>query len=458
VARSLSLSALRHTYASGEATAEAVFADVLDRIESDGRDDVWIALRPREEVLARARTLSAADIQRLPLYGVPFSVKDNIDVAGLPTTAACPAFGYRPAASAKVVARLEAAGAICVGKTNLDQFATGLTGVRSPYGACGSAFDRDMVGGGSSSGSGASVGLQQVSFSIGTDTGGSGRVPAALNNVVGLKPTPGTLSAQGLVPCCPTLDCPSVFALSVEDAVEVAALMFEADLADPSLRDDVGRASFAIEDAGRPRILAPRGDQLEFFGNSAGAHLFETAIERLEVLGAVVARIDFACFREAGDMVFDGPWVADRYNSVGAFVDAHPEGVLPETREIIQKGRTWSASQTFAALARLRELKADVRTLLGSDGVVVTPTVAPQYSIADIRKDPISRNTHQGRYSYFANILDLCAFAVPADFYACGLPFGITLFAPAFRDAALAGLAARWLGERQIASGKARAA
>ncbi len=442
MAGAFDFASLRAAYRDGGSTPRDVVRTAYARIRADARPGLWISLRAEDEALALAELLEQQGPDTLPLYGIPFSVKDNIDVAGLETTAACPGYGYRPERSARVVAALQAKGAICLGKTNLDQFATGLNGTRSPYGPCGSAFDPLMVSGGSSSGSAVSVALQHVAFSIGTDTGGSGRIPAGLNNVVGLKPTLGTLSSAGLVPCCRTLDCPSVFAMSVEDAVEVAQAAFLPDPADASLRDDADRARYGIDPVPEGlTVLAPHPEQREFFGNAAGRALYEAALERLAGLGAQLRTIDYLPFLEAGNLVFDGPWIADRYASVGAFVDSHGDEVLPSVRAVLDKARGWSAADVFAAMARLRELKAKARAAFASGAVLALPTVAPLYSIAEMQADPITRNTHHGHYSYFANPLDLCAFSVPAGFYAGGMPFGITLFAPAFEDAKLAGLA-----------------
>ncbi|TKI07185.1 allophanate hydrolase [Martelella alba] len=450
----LYLSALRQAYLAGTLRPPELIDQIDDRIEAAGRDDVWISRRPREETRRMAQELARHSPDSLPFYGIPFSVKDNIDVRGLPTTAACPGYAYHPERSAPVVERLEAAGAICIGKTNMDQFATGLTGVRSPYGACGSAFDAEMIAGGSSSGSAVSVGLHQVCFSLGTDTGGSGRIPAALNNVVGLKPTVGTLSTRGIVPCCRTLDCPSVFALSVGDALAVARQIFQPDPSDPSLRDDASRADFAQHTHnGAWRLLAPRDDQLEFIANPDGAELFRQSLEALAGMGCGITRIDFQPFIEAGNLVFEGPWIADRYAGIGDFVKQHPQQVLPEIVAVVDKSRQWSGADVFRGLERLSQLKARTRALFGADAVLALPTVGPLYSIADIRADPIARNTHQGRYSYFCNILDLCALAVPAGFYPSGLPFGMTLFAPAFHDGRIAGLAGAWLDKRAISPG-----
>ena len=428
----------------------------LGRVAQDDRGDAWISIGANEAIESKARLLSWADREKMPLWGVPFSVKDNIDVAGFETTAACPQFAYRPARSAAVIQRLEAAGAICLGKVNLDQFATGLNGTRSPYGACGSAFDRTMVAGGSSSGSAVSVALQQVTFSIGTDTGGSGRIPAGLNSVVGLKPTVGVLSNDGLVPNCRSLDCPSVFALSVEDAATVAGVMHAPNPADPTLRDGAERASFDPVPVDSVRLLVPDATQREFFGNAAGASLFEAALRQLETSGLQPEPVDFAPFVEAGELVFDGPWICDRNASIGTFLADHPAAVLDPVRQVLSNAAKWSGTDTFRAMERLRQLRAHARALLGHDGVLVVPTVAPLYSIAEMLEEPVARNTHHGYYSYFVNPLDLCAMAIPAGFYPSGMPFGITLIAPAFADDRLAGLAKAIAAQFGITSGKAR--
>lgn len=452
---SFDLASIKSQYDQGAEPVDIIRL-ALDRIAADGRDDAWIRVGLREVLEDKARALHAADRHTMPLWGIPFSVKDNIDAAGFETTAACPQFAYAPQKSATVVARLEAAGAICIGKTNLDQFATGLNGTRSPYGACGSAFDRNMVAGGSSSGSAVSVALHQVSFSIGTDTGGSGRIPAGLNSVVGLKPTVGVLSSEGLVPNCRSLDCPSVFALTVGDAAMVADIMRVANPADSSLRDRADEISFSPTLPGPIRLLAPDASQREFFGNTDGAALFDAALQTLGSLDLAHQPVDFDPFLEAGKLVFDGPWICDRNASIGTFISNNPGAVMEPVRQVLSHAERWSGTDTFRAMERLRQLRAHVRALLGRDGVLVVPTVAPLYSVAQMQQEPVARNTHHGHYSYFVNPLDLCAIAIPAGFYPSGMPFGITLIAPAFADARLAGLASRIAASFNIAPGKAR--
>ena len=440
---SLDVTSLQNYYRNGGSPVE-LFNFIYDRIIEDNKtfSSVWIHLQPREEALESIKYLQGVNPHDLPLYGIPFSVKDNIDVDGMPTTAACSAYKFYPEASANVVARLQDAGAICIGKTNLDQFATGLNGTRSPYGPCISPFNPQYISGGSSSGSAVSVALHQVSFSIGTDTGGSGRIPASLNNVVGLKPTVGSLSSRGLVPCCPSIDCPSVFALSISDASLVASAMFSNDSLDPSLREDVGRARFSPDShSSIKKVFVPNDKLLNFFGNHQGENMYRNFLLNLNDSDLEVVAFDFEPFLEAGKLLFDGPFLADRYASIGLFLEENQNDVLDSTFSIVSQSKRWSAHDVFAALEQVKELKAYARHLLGSDGIFAFPTVAPLYTITQLLDDPIALNTNIGYYSYFANVLDLSALSVPLDFHENGMPFGITLMGRAFADAALSGFA-----------------
>ena len=440
---SLDVTSLQNYYRNGGSPVE-LFNFIYDRIVEDNKTfpSVWIHLKSREEALESIKHLQGVNPHDLPLYGIPFSVKDNIDVDGMPTTAACSAYKFYPEASANVVARLQDAGAICIGKTNLDQFATGLNGTRSPYGPCISPFNPQYISGGSSSGSAVSVALHQVSFSIGTDTGGSGRIPASLNNVVGLKPTVGSLSSRGLVPCCPSIDCPSVFALSISDASLVASAMFTNDSLDPSLREDVGRARFSPDShSSIKKVFVPNDKLLNFFGNHQGENMYRNFLLNLNDSDLEVVAFDFEPFLEAGKLLFDGPFLADRYASIGLFLEENQNDVLDSTFSIVSQSKRWSAHDVFAALEQVKELKAYARHLLGSDGIFAFPTVAPLYTITQLLDDPIALNTNIGYYSYFANVLDLSALSVPLDFHENGMPFGITLMGRAFADAALSGFA-----------------
>jgi allophanate hydrolase len=457
-ATAFDFASLRRATETGLARPADIVREAYRRIREDDRPGVWITLRAEAEAVALAERLPPRPSPVKPLAGFPFAVKDNIDVAGLPTTAACPAYSYVPERSAAVVAELETAGAICVGKTNLDQFATGLSGTRSPYGPCGAAHDPSYVAGGSSSGSAVAAALHQVAFALGTDTGGSGRIPAGLNNVVGLKPTVGVLSTNGVVPNCRTLDCVSVFALSVADALEVARLARNDTAGDPSLRDDWEHAAFGPAELPKSLAIAvPQERDLEFFGNDEGRALFEEALAGLKQLGARLQPIDFGPFVEIGRLMFEGPWIAERAVAFGAFVDGHASDVLPLTRKLIERARSWSAADTFAAVYRQRSIRAAVRSVFKSIDALVVPTVAPLYTIDEMQADPVTRNDHHGRYSYFANILDLCAVSVPSGFYRRGMPFGVTFLAPAFHDGAAAGLAAAFHAARNLPPGRPRA-
>jgi allophanate hydrolase len=403
----------------------------------------WISLMPLERLLAMAELLESHDPASLPLYGVPFAVKDNIDLADLPTTAACPDFAYQPERSATVVEKLIAAGAIPLGKTNLDQFATGLNGTRSPYGACRNAIAPDYISGGSSAGSAVSVALGQVSFSLGTDTAGSGRVPAAFNNLVGLKPSCGALSNRGVLPACRSLDSVSIFALSASDAAAVFAVAQGVDAEDPYSRPL--RASEQRFVAARGfRFGVPRADQLAFFGDAENPGLFGAAVAQLTALGGTPVELDFAPFLETANLLYGGPWVAERYHAIRDFIERQPESVFPVTREITLAGGKATAVELFDALYRLKALKVRCDAAWHSVDVVITPTAGYHPTIAAVQADPIRINTELGYYTNFMNLLDYAAIAVPASWRSDGLPFGVTFFAPAHQDFYLLELAAHW--------------
>ncbi|HZP91572.1 MAG TPA: allophanate hydrolase [Burkholderiales bacterium] len=396
-----------------------------------------LARRARElENLARAQPHVA---QRLPLYGIPYAVKDNIDVAGLPTTAACPAFSYLPERSATVVEKLDAAGAILVGKTNLDQFATGLVGTRSPYGAVPNAFRREYISGGSSSGSAVAVALGVASFALGTDTAGSGRVPAGLNNIVGLKPSRGLISARGVVPACQSLDCVSIFSLTVPDACAVLNVARGFDAADPWSRELALSSAPCGESFTFAVPAAP-----EFYGDRLSERAFEDVIERLAALGGRPIEVDFSLYLETAALLYEGPWVAERLAAIRDFFDSHPEGVHPVVRKIIEGGRQYGAADLFAALTRLEALRKQAADLWRHADVMVVPTVPTAYTIEEALAEPFANNRRLGHYTNFVNLLDLAACAVPASIRPDGLPSGVTLIGPAGSDVALADLAQRF--------------
>ncbi len=432
---SLDLATLGGRLRGGSLRPREVVDGVLARIAARGDDKVWIYRAARAALEAHADELERRGPAGLPLYGIPFAVKDNIDVAGQATTAACPEFAYSPAASSPVVRALVDAGAIAIGKTNLDQFAAGLVGTRTPYGACTNPFDPRYVSGGSSSGSAVAVAAGLASFALGTDTAGSGRVPAAFNNIVGLKPTRGALSTRGMVPACRSLDCVSIFALTTEDARAVFAVARGFDERDPWSRLP---AAAALPDAiAGCRIGVPRASQLEFFGNREAERLFGAALAALGRSGAHRVEIDFAPFLEVARLLYGGPWVAERYLAIREFFDRRPEAVFPVTREILAGAAKYSAADAFAAEYRLQDIRRALAPVWREIDFLVTPTAGTIYTIAEVNADPVALNTNLGYYTNFMNLLDLAAIALPAGFQANGLPFGVTLAAPAFTDEGL---------------------
>jgi allophanate hydrolase len=456
----LTLDGLARAYAAGASPA-GVVREVLARITARGDDHVWISVRAEADLTAEAEATAARwpdPARRPPLFGVPYAVKDNIDVAGLPTTAACPGYSYRPAGDAPLVARLRAAGAICVGKTNLDQFATGLSGTRSPYGACESPLVAGLISGGSSSGSAVAVAAGLVPFSIGTDTAGSGRVPAALCGIVGVKPSLGLVSTLGTVPACASLDCPSVFAASVTDASAVLAVIAGFEPADPWSRP-LPAPPRPQASARLPRVGVPRDP--EFYGDAAAEAAFARVVrligggvgpdpcagrrpgETYRRDGNRALVLDISDFLLAGRLLYEGPWVAERLAAVGDFAASHPDLVHPVTRAVLDSGRGYSAADAFGGLHRLAELRAATRAVWESVDVLLVPTVPTTFTIEEMLADPVGRNAVLGHYTTFCNLLDLCAVAIPAGFTAAGRPHGVTLLAPAGHDASLARAAGR---------------
>jgi allophanate hydrolase len=437
---SLDFATLRAAYRGRTLRPAEVIDEVLSRIAARGEDHVWIHRLSRSEIDGYLCQVEALDPDSAPLYGLPFAIKDNFDLAAAPTTAACPAFAYRAASTAPAVARAIAAGAIPIGKTNLDQFATGLVGVRSPHGTPVNPFDASMIPGGSSSGSAVAVAAGLVSFAFGTDTAGSGRVPAALNNIVGLKPTRGLISTTGLVPACRSLDCVSVFALTTDDAARVLAVTAAVDVADPFSRPPPAQARTSPSPY---RFGVPRAAQGEFFGNAAGAQLFASAVARLQADGGAPVEVDIEPFLAAGRLLYEGPWVAERYAAIRSFITAQPDALHPVTRAIIESGARPLAADAFAAYYRLRELRRALEPVWQRIDVLLLPTVGTSHSVRDVEADPIRLNAQLGHYTNFVNLLDLCGTAVPAGFLPDGLPFGVTLLAPAFDEAVVLPIAAR---------------
>ena len=437
---SLDLTTLRVAYATGSITPTALVEELCQRIEAYNDPAVWIHRLSRDELLAHAKRVEARGLAAQPLYGIPFAIKDNIDLAGVPTTAACAEFAYTPSESAFVVQRLIDAGAIPIGKTNLDQFATGLVGVRSPYGVPQNPFHPEMIPGGSSSGSAVAVSAGLVSFSLGTDTAGSGRVPASFNNLVGLKPTKGAFSIRGVVPACRSLDCVSVFSLTVEDASAIAAIAGGFDAGDPFARCAPSGAFVAAAAPEKFRFGVPASAQLDWFGDTQSGECFANAVRSLEALGGVRVEIDFAPFRDAARLLYEGPWVAERWSAVRDFHAKHADAIFPVTRRIIEGGAKLLAVDAFEAGYKLATLRRAADVTWTKVDTLVLPTAATIYTRAQLEADPITLNSRLGTYTNFANLLDTAALAVPTGFRADGLPFGVTLFGPAWSDARLAAL------------------
>jgi allophanate hydrolase len=440
-----SISSLLESFARRALTPVDCIAQVLHRIEASDRPEAWTHRVPAEDLLGRAAALQSllteegdSALARMPLFGVPFAVKDNIDVAGMPTTAACPEFAYVPHNAAFAVQRLLDAGAILVGKTNLDQFATGLVGTRSPYGAVRQIASADHVSGGSSSGSAVAVAAGCVAFSLGTDTAGSGRVPAGFNGLVGMKPSLGLVSKRGVVPACRTLDTISVFAHDVADAWRVME-----QLAAPDALDGYSRHIPALGlPRGPLRVGVP--DTLEFGGDLLARKAFATALDVLTTgLSIMPAPVDFEPLQQTSALLYDGPWVAERRAAVGAFFDTHRDAIDPVVAAVIAKADQYSAVDAFNGQYRLAELKRRVEALFQDIDVLIVPTTPTHPTIDAVRADPIGLNSKLGRYTNFVNLLDLCALAVPCVARADGLPAGITLIGPSGADHRLAVLGAR---------------
>jgi allophanate hydrolase len=439
IEHSLLIADLQEGYRSGRLNARGVIDSVLQSIDEAPQRNVWITRLTHAQVMAYVDALERRPREQLPLFGIPFAIKDNIDLAGVPTTAGCPEFAYVPNRSATVVQRLIDAGAIPIGKTNLDQFATGLVGVRSPYGPCQNSFNPQYISGGSSSGSAVAVASGWVSFSLGTDTAGSGRVPAAFNNIVGLKATCGLLSTQGVVPACRSLDAVSIFALSAADAAAVLAVAQGFD------SEDSYSKQMTLESPlpGPLRIGIPPAHQLEFFGDDDYRALFQATCDRLISLGATPVVIDIAPFLETARLLYEGPWVAERYAAISSFMEQHSSAIHPVTKQITAGGLKPTAIDAFRAQYRLKDLQRATSACWREMDMFILPTAGTIYTIEEVVANPIKLNSNLGVYTNFVNLLDLAAFAVPAGFRSDGLPFGITLIAQAAQDKTLLEFGAR---------------
>lgn len=432
----LQLDVLRQAYRNGDTTPRQLLAKLREKAAALNPDyHLFIHLLSVAELEPYLAALDGRDLESLPLYGVPFAIKDNIDLAGIATTAACPDFAYVPERSATIVEQLIALGAIPLGKTNLDQFATGLNGSRSPYGACPNSVLTEYPSGGSSAGSSLAVALGVASFALGTDTAGSGRVPAALNNLVGLKASKGLISTAGVLPACRTLDCVTTFTATAREASQLLALTAKVDP-----RDEYSRRNPSWNDGsafGAPRAFrfgVPRAQDLEFFGCVEGPLLFGDAIDQLKALGGEAVELDLSPFLEAARLLYEGPWVAERYSVAGELMEQNPEAVLPVIRAVLAKAPAVSGVQTFRAQYRLQALKALCDQALEDLDCVLTPTIGRPVTLAELHAEPVLRNSELGYYTNFMNLLDYAAVAVPSGFMANGLPWGVTLFGRAFTD------------------------
>ena len=452
---SLQFEDLRAYYAVPGHSPTTMAQALLARIAQHSAANVWISVADEYQLLAAASALMRQwpdPATRPALWGMPIAVKDNVDVLGLPTTAGCPDFGYRPDDDAELVARLREAGALIVGKTNMDQFASGLTGTRSAYGICRSPFDENLIAGGSSSGSALAVALGLAAAAIGTDTAGSGRVPAAFTNIVGLKPSRGLVSSRGVVPACRSLDCPSVFALSVADAAAVLAAIAGPD------PDDAWSRVLTIPSA-RPAAI-PAGLRIAFCELSdepidpSVLASYDAALDTLADLGAELVPTDVTPFRQAGDLLYDGPWVAERLTGLEPWIEDHLDSLLPVTATVLDGARQKTAVEAFRGFHRLTELAAQVAPLWSRVDAMVLPTVPSTPTVAETVADPHAVNTRMGRYTMFANLLDLAALAVPASIEALtGLPYGVTFYGPAGTDGLLASIGTALQQARPLSAG-----
>ena len=438
-----------HAYRQEGQTPRALLGAVLDRITSD--DPAWISRCSETQLNAQLLRLEASGADELPLYGVPFAVKDNIDVQDWTTTAACPAFAHEASATATVVQRLQAAGAVVIGKTNLDQFATGLVGARSPYGKVPNAFNPAYVSGGSSSGSASVVARGLVPFALGTDTAGSGRVPAGLNNIVGFKPTPGSVPMQGVLPACRTLDVVSIFALSTDDASLVLALMQQGTSEEPIFHSIVPQPAWLGTCSRRVRIGIPVTHGCDAALGYAAA--FEEAVRRLESLDVEVVPVDMGTLHDVAHLLYDGPWVAERYTVVKELLDQNPQALDPTVANVIGRAKEFDACETFEARYELAELSQIAQALWSKVDTLMVPTTPTCPTFEALAEQPILRNSELGKYTNFVNLLGWSALSLPASISHSGLPFGVTFIAPGGADAALADWGKRWESVTELPAG-----
>lgn len=436
----MSLPALEAAYRDG-LEPRTLWKEFLRRLAAWDDPALFLSLAGEADLEGIFRRLAEPGARKLPLFGIPFAVKDNIDWDALPTTAGCPAFRHRPTRSAAAVERLLAAGAFPVGKTNLDQFATGLVGTRSPYGVPRNALNPGWIPGGSSSGSASAVAAGLVAFSLGTDTAGSGRVPAAFQGLVGYKPTRGLVSTRGVVPACRTLDCVSVFAGTVEEARRIGGVLEGFDGEDPYSRQVPASRTTRPR---RPVVGVPRDDQREFFGAPSYAAAFEASLKTLAARGAEVVALDLSALLEAGSLLYQGPWVAERLAAVQDLWSRDPEAFHPVTRKVLETAAGRSAVEAFQAGYSLENLRRRSQSLWPQLDALMLPTAPFLPTLAEVEADPLGVNTKLGTWTNFVNLLDLAALAVPAGLDASGRPFGVTFLGPAGSDQALFEMGLLW--------------
>ena len=435
-----SIASITACHRASSASIVSTVADTYRRIAEADDPAIFISIRDEAEVIAEAAKLAAQDPACLPLFGVPIAVKDNIDVAGMPTTAACPAFSYMPQRDATAVARLRAAGALIIGKTNLDQFATGLVGVRSPYGVPRNALRAELVPGGSSSGSGVAVARGIVPLALGTDTAGSGRIPAGLNNIVGLKPSLGLVSSAGVVPACRSLDCVSIFSMTASDAYEALRVMAGEDFADAYTRSlPLPRDLVAPQHL---RLAVPRKEDRIFFGDKRAEAAFANAIALAQRIGWQIEEIEITPLLDTARLLYEGAWVAERTAAVGEFIARHPNETHPVTKAIIEPGTRLTAVDAFRGFYKLAGFAQRARRTLARFDALMVPTAPTNYTLADLANDPIGPNSRLGTYTNFVNLLDLCGMAVPSALSDERMPDGVTFLAAAGRDAQVAAIGA----------------
>ena len=440
------INALKQAYAAGTLTPAQVMADIRARAAQTADYNIWLHLMTEAEQAPYLEALTSKSPAECPLWGIPFAIKDNIDLANIPTTAGCAEFAYTPSQSAHVVQQLINVGAIPVGKTALDQFATGLNGTRSPIGPCHNSFNRDYISGGSSSGSSVALALGLCSFSLGTDTAGSGRVPACFNNLVGLKPSRGLLSNTGLVPACRSLDCISIFAFNSDDANTALAAAEGFDPRDAYSRENPysNKARHYGQRTGPLTIGIIPPTQLQFFNDEDYQNAYYATLKTLSDSGITLVEIDYAPFAEAARLLYEGPWVAERYLATQPIIDEQPEVIFPVVRDIIAPGNKPLATDVFKAQYRLNGLKRACQAQIASVDCLLTPTAGRHFTIEEMLAEPIKRNSELGYYTNYMNLADLASIAVPTQLTPKGMPFGITLVSHAFSDRALLAIANRF--------------